>query len=125
MEGFQNEQAWMDAGAMRREQPPAGLFRPESLPQADGVPAARRFTVDWIDSHRKATEPADPTYPDGCAIDVALGAPQACRVELPYPAAHLGMWVVVCTKCGFAIALATAGRADDPRSVRVPCKTGR
>jgi hypothetical protein len=81
-----------------------------------------RFAIDWVDQHREASYPADPTYLNGSAIDVALDAPRACRVELPCPAARCGLWVVTCRACGYAIALATAGRADDPRSVRVPCR---
>jgi hypothetical protein len=114
---FTNEQALLDAGTMRRGHPQPELFGPP-LP-----PGERRFTVDWIDGHRTSEQAADPAWPDGWAADVALDAPRACRVELPCPAAGRGMWVVVCTKCGFAFSLAAAGRADDPRSVRVPCKT--
>lgn len=81
-----------------------------------------RFLVDWVDQHRETDRPADPNYPDGCAIDVAMDAPHACRLELPCPAARCGLWVVTCRACGFAITLATTGRSDDPRSLRVPCR---
>ena len=116
---FDNEQTWLDAGTMRRDQPVASLFGPVTLPP-DGP--ERRFSADWIDSQREATHSADPAYPQGVAIDVALAAQRACRIELPYPAARSGVWVVVCKACGYAIALGTAGLADDPRSVRVPCR---
>ncbi len=82
----------------------------------------RRFTLDWIDAHRASVEPADLAWPDGVAIDVALDAARACKVELPWPAEGRGKWVVICKVCGFAIALETSGRADDPRTARLPCR---
>jgi hypothetical protein len=118
---FTNERAWIDADTMRRGQPAAFASALPSL-DPDAPTAAPRFLVDWIDQHRESPYPSDPAYPNGSAIDVALDAPRACRVELPCPAARRGTWVVICRECGFAIALATAGRADDPRSVRVPCR---
>jgi hypothetical protein len=113
---FANEEAWMAIGTMRRDQPAA--FEPSTAPP----PGESRFFVDWVDMHRTSDQPADAAYPRGCAIDVALDAMKACRLELPYPAERCGLWVVTCRACGFSIALATAGRADDPKSVRVPCK---
>jgi hypothetical protein len=112
-----NEDAWVQAGTARRHQP-ARLAESAANP----APGASRFGVDWIDGHRAATYPADPGYPNGVAIDVALDAVRACRAELPYPAARCGLWVLRCTLCGYAIALATAGRKDDPRTVRLPCR---
>lgn len=115
---FDNEQTWLEAGLMRRGQP-----APFATPPAEAAAATpARFRLDWLDRHREPVGPPDPTYPHGVAIDVALDAMKACRVELPCPAARCGLWVVVCQECGFAIALATAGRADDPCSVRVPCR---
>lgn len=108
----------MDVGSMRRSQPVA--FTPAVVPDTSVVES--RFLVDWSDAHRVSTFPADPAFPSGCSIDVALDAPRACRVELPYPASRCGMWVVTCQQCDYAIALATTGRSDDPRSVRVPCR---
>jgi hypothetical protein len=113
---------------MQRVQPqpfriPQDTGRPTVEPvEPVSTPAEPRFLVDWVDGHREAAELADPAYPGGCAIDVALDAPKACRVQLPYPAARCGTWVVTCRVCLYAIALATAGRSDDPSSVRVPCK---
>jgi hypothetical protein len=114
-----NEAAWVEAGWMRRGQPVAFAAQQETA--AAPSPGAR-FSVDWIDGARVATYPADPSYPDGQAIDVALDAVRACRVELACPAAGVGLWLVVCRGCGYAITLSTAGRADDPKSVRLPCR---
>lgn len=119
-DGFDNERAWILRGAMHRDQPTAFSSPPpydQAAPQAES-----RFLVDWVDQHRETPHPADPAYPAGTAIDVALDAMKACRVQLAYPAARCGLWVITCRVCGYAIALATAGRADDPCSVRVPCR---
>ena len=89
--------------------------------QVDGQ-ADSRFLIDWVDQHRNATAPPDPAYPSGAAIDVALDAARACRLELRYPAERCGVWVITCRLCGYAIALETTGQADDPCSVRLPCK---
>lgn len=115
---FENEQAWVEAGSMRRGQPAAFVQAPDP-----DVPVESRFLIDWCDGHRGSDYPADPAFPNGTAIDVALDAARACRVELPCPAARCGLWVVTCRQCGYAIALATAGRADDPRSARLPCRS--
>jgi hypothetical protein len=114
---FINERAWLEAGTMRRGQPVA--FAPRD---PDAPPGESRFLIDWVDQHRISPYPADPAYPNGCAIDKALEATPACRVELPYPAARCGLWVITCRVCGYPIAVETAGRADDPRSVRLPCQ---
>jgi len=113
---FLNERCWERDGSMRRGQPTA--FQSSD----DQPPGEPRFLVDWIDGHREAKQPADPTYPNGCAIDVAMDAPRACRLELPCPAPRCGLFVITCKQCGYAIAIATAGRADDPKSVRLPCR---
>lgn len=113
---FTNERCWIEAGSAGRGPPMVFAERAGSVVQ--GTP---RFSIDWADAHREATYPADPTYPFGCSIDVALDAPRACRAQLP-SAVRIGTWVVRCTLCGYVIALASAGRRDDPRSVRVPCR---
>jgi hypothetical protein len=118
---FGNERRWEVDGTMRRGQPVA--FSAAS-PDPDAPIAEPRFLVDWVDQHHESTYPPDPAYPSGTAIDVALDAQRACRVELVYPAERCGLWVITCRACGYSIALATAGRADDPCSVRVPCQVG-
>lgn len=116
---FENERACVEAGSMQRGQP-AAFTAPVSDP--DALPVESRFLVDWCDGHRESTYPADAGYPNGTAIDVALDATRACRLELPYPAARCGLWVITCRQCAFSIALSTSGRADDPRSARLPCR---
>lgn len=114
---FACEQSWFDAGTARKDQPIAF-----STTSAAPTPEASRFFVDWVDQQYETTQPPDPTYPNGTAIDVAMDAPRACRIELPCPAPRCGLFVITCRACGYSIALATAGRADDPRTVRMPCR---
>jgi hypothetical protein len=75
-------------------------------------------TINWIDHGREPTQKPNPDYPDG--IDLDSGERPACKVELPYPAKRCGVYIVKCD-CGVTIAITTAGRPDDPRSVMVPC----
>jgi hypothetical protein len=80
--------------------------------------------VHWVDRNREPTQLADPRYPKGTDIDLTGGDRLAhgCRTELPYPAKRCGYFVVTCGKCHFKTIITTAGRPDDPRSVRLPCK---
>jgi hypothetical protein len=76
----------------------------------------------WIDWGREPKCPANPAYPHGQDIDLTKGAKVACVTPLPYPAMRCGYFVVTCDACSFSAAITTAGRPDDPRSVKVPCK---
>lgn len=77
--------------------------------------------VTWIDNGREPTCPADPAYPHGMDIDGTSGRRPSCHTTLPYPAKRCGQYLVTCSFCGFTGMFTTAGRADDPRSVRVLC----
>lgn len=44
-----------------------------------------------------------------------------CTVALKYPAVRCGVYLVSCP-CGLNVTVSTAGRTDDPRTVKVPCK---
>jgi DNA-directed RNA polymerase subunit RPC12/RpoP len=81
------------------------------------------FKVEWIDLGRAPQCPPNPNYPEGRHMDVRSNrdAP-SCTADLPYPAARCGHYVVECSRCGLRILLTTAGRPDDPRSVRMTCK---
>lgn len=79
------------------------------------------FDIVWLDKHREPQCPADPRYPTGIDLDVSAGAKIACQTPLPYPAKRCGMYVVTCKTCGWKSVVTTAGRADDPRSLTVPC----
>jgi hypothetical protein len=79
------------------------------------------FEIHWIDRGREPACAPDPTYPNG--IDVVIGDidKPGCSTELPYPAPRCGLFFVQCKTCGTNAIITTAGRPDDPRSVRLPC----
>lgn len=78
--------------------------------------------VHWNDNMREPRQPPDPNYPDGIDIDNSRNQ-TSCQAQLPYPAKRCGYYAVKCYKCGITAIVSTAGRRDDPRSVRLPCKT--
>ena len=80
------------------------------------------FTVEWIDGNREPQVAPSPDFPEGKDVDLSAGEPQICTVELPYPAKRCGLYVISCQTCGIVIGVTTAGRADDPRRVTIPCK---
>jgi hypothetical protein len=84
--------------------------------------AATDFKVEWVDGHREPQCAPDPAYPAGKHLDCSMGSLVTCVAELPYPAKRCGLYVVECKKCGLRIAATTAGRAADPRSLRMPCQ---
>lgn len=79
------------------------------------------FDVVWHDSGREPQCPSNPDYPDGIEIDVASREP-SCIVTLAYPARRCGFYEVRCRLCSYSAIVTTAGRRDDPRSVRLPCQ---
>jgi hypothetical protein len=81
----------------------------------------RKFKVEWIDSGREPTQVPDLRYPAGVDLDVTSGATPACVCQLPYPAKRCGHYYVQCNKCGVNAVITTAGRIDDPRSIKLPC----
>ena len=80
-----------------------------------------QFTIEWHDAGREPQCPPDPRYPDGIDIDGIAPGQDACKTDLPYPAKRCGAFIVTCAVCGIRVGITTAGRPDDPRSVRVPC----
>lgn len=80
------------------------------------------FKVDWIDFQREPKCDPDPRYPLGKDVDAAHRHDRTCWVELPYPAPRCGLYVVRCDQCSVSVGVTTAGRLDDPRSIKVPCK---
>jgi hypothetical protein len=75
----------------------------------------------WIDSGREPKSPPNPKFPDGVDIDLSRGQ-RSCQVPLDYPAPRCGYHLVVCRTCKLRVVVTTAGRRDDPRSVKVACK---
>lgn len=79
--------------------------------------------VKFNDSGRKATQLANPKYPNGQDVSVAENVLQkTCCRNLPYPAPGVGTYSVICRKCHFTALVSVAGRADDPRTITLPCK---
>jgi hypothetical protein len=78
--------------------------------------------VTWYDSGREPTRPPNRKYPEGLDVDVSRGSSRTCTVPLRYPAKRIGYYLVECEKCQQQALVTTAGRLDDPRSVRITCK---
>ena len=81
-----------------------------------------QFKIGWIDYFREPECAPNPTYPDGVDVDASYGADAACQTDLPYPAKRCGIYLVQCRACGLKCTVTTAGRPDDPRSLKVACK---
>ena len=77
----------------------------------------------WIDSGQEPKHPSNPAYPAGKAVDLTQDpdAP-ACETVLPYPAPRIGVFIVECSLCRLRVGVTTAGRPDDPRSIKLNCK---
>lgn len=80
------------------------------------------FKVEFLDSGREPKCAPNPRYPSGMDVDLSHGATPVCVAQLPYPAPRCGAYVVECEKCGLRVGLTVAGRTDDPRTVKLPCK---
>jgi hypothetical protein len=78
--------------------------------------------VKWIDAIREPQNAPDPKYPDGVDLDLSNGAAATCSTSLPYPAKRCGLYVITCGTCHTHNVVTTAGRRDDPRSVKLVCK---
>jgi hypothetical protein len=78
--------------------------------------------VMWFDEGFEPKRPPNPSYPNGVDVDCSGCAEATCTQPLPYPAERCGQYLVVCETCGKTIVMTTAGRPDDPRSVKVACK---
>lgn len=83
---------------------------------------SEEFEITWTDRGRDPQVQPNPTYPHGIDLDVTAGRKPACVAALPYPAPRCGYYTVRCNLCRFAVACTTAGRADDPRSIKMPCR---
>ena len=79
--------------------------------------------VQWVDGGREPRNKPDPAYPHGVDIDISKGAEKTCQRPLPYPARRCGYFVVACDACHQNACITTAGRADDPRSIKMACKS--
>lgn len=80
------------------------------------------FIVKFNGMGHTANEPPNPDFPEGIFIDGSRGAFWTCVVQLPYPAPQVGQFHIGCKLCGRTVLATAAGRADDPRYVRLACK---
>lgn len=81
-----------------------------------------KATIRWIDGGRWPQNKPNPAHPKGVDLDTSEGREPACSTPLPYPAKRCGHFLVECQTCGLRVAVTTAGRPDDPRSLKVACK---
>lgn len=81
------------------------------------------LAVEWVDAEREPEGNPNPSYPNGIDVDASGGAERTCTTNLPYPAKRCGIYLVRCSFCGARAAITTAGRPDDPRSLKVACQT--
>lgn len=79
------------------------------------------LTVTFLSHNRKPQVAPDPAHPNGIDLDLTDGAKSACLADLPYPAECCGVLIVRCDQCGYSAAITTAGRVDDPKTVKLPC----
>jgi hypothetical protein len=82
------------------------------------------FDVQWIDRGREPQCKPNPEFPNGIDLDCSAGAKRACLATLPYPAKRCGVYAIECKVCGKTVAVTTAGRLDDPRSIKIACNVG-
>lgn len=80
-----------------------------------------RLAFTWMDGGREPRAAPDRHYPNGVDVDLSVGATRTCSTLLPYPAKRVGMYAIECAACGLTVAVSTAGRPDDPRSIKVAC----
>lgn len=79
-----------------------------------------QFSIVWNDRLLNPKCEPNPDYPEGIDLD-PFPDREGCVARLPYPAARIGYYTIVCNICGNGIACTTAGRPDDPRSIKMPC----
>jgi hypothetical protein len=78
--------------------------------------------VIWIDHRREPQCAPDPQYPCGIAVDISEEGKPSCMTLLDYPARRCGVYLIQCRRCGAHLAVTTAGRVDDPYSVKLACR---
>lgn len=81
-----------------------------------------QFRIEWVDAGLEPECEPDPRYPQGIDLDLVKD-PQlpSCSTALPYPARRIGMFMIQCRFCQIAVGCTTAGRPDDPRSIKFNC----
>lgn len=80
-----------------------------------------KHLVTWLDAGREPQNPPNPKYPKGMDVDFTQGARPWCKVKLKYPAPRCGSYLIQCRECDLSVLITTAGRVDDPRSIKLAC----
>ena len=80
------------------------------------------WQIEWLDSGREPQCAPNPCYPNGIDVDASHGSEATCAARLVYPAPRCGAYVVRCRSCGARAVITTAGRPDDPRSLKLACR---
>ena len=78
------------------------------------------LVIEFIDYGRPPKEPPDPLYPHGVDVDLSNGAETVCSIKLP-KVTTTGLFIAACDVCGKKVGVTAAGRADDPRSLKISC----
>src|SRR5215831_13726619 len=81
-----------------------------------------QWMINWVDGETEPKNPANPAYPNGIDVEMYKPGQTTCNVKLGYPAKRCGAYHLYCRVCQVGIIVTTAGRRDDPRSVKVACK---
>jgi hypothetical protein len=106
----------------------------DRLPHEEGRwPVRGAFSISWsartrVENGVARTGPAHPATPgfeNGTDLDLARDAASWCTASCPPWPGKLGMLHLRCQHCDVTVDLTTAGRADDPKLVRLPCWWGR
>jgi hypothetical protein len=79
------------------------------------------FKFTFLDAGRELQCGADPRYPNGLDLDLSSGK-TGCCFNTPYPAPRRGMMEAECETCGVRAMFTVAGRADDPRTLKLACR---
>lgn len=77
--------------------------------------------ITWLSHNRKAKCSPNPNFPEGIHMDTPEKG-EKCHIDIPYPSPECGIWMVKCLACDRLDAITAAGRPDDPRSYKMPCK---
>ena len=89
---------------------------------AEGTHFMSNLKMTWVDGEREPKVAPNPAYPKGVDLDVTAGNP-GCATDLPYPAPRCGWFLINCERCGANAVITTAGRPDDPRSIKIRCES--
>jgi hypothetical protein len=80
------------------------------------------FKITWS-MHEHEPQSVNLNCPDGTHVDLSRKRRPACVISVPYPAPpRPGLFRIKCVKCGAYAHVPTAGRPDDPRSIRLACR---